>query len=78
MFLLEDASGDGHVDIDEYVALYTALGLTAAQCREAFRRVQKEDAGEVTKEKFDELWEQYFHSENIDAPGNYIFGKFDF
>ncbi|XP_069179850.1 calexcitin-2 [Procambarus clarkii] len=78
MFLLEDASGDGHVDMEEYVALYTALGLAAPQCREAFRRVQKDDAGEVTKEKFDELWEQYFHSENHEAPGNYIFGKFDF
>nr|XP_053637608.1 calexcitin-1-like [Cherax quadricarinatus] len=37
-----------------------------------------DDAGEVTKDKFDELWEQYFHSENVEAPGNYIFGKFDF
>ncbi|XP_064085829.1 calexcitin-1-like [Macrobrachium nipponense] len=78
MFLLEDASGDGHIDVDEYVALYTALGLTESGCREAFRRVQKEDSGAVTKEKFDELWEQYFHSENADAPGNFIFGKFDF
>ncbi|KAK8741398.1 hypothetical protein OTU49_002200 [Cherax quadricarinatus] len=78
MFLLEDASGDGHVDVNEYVALYTALGLSDQQCREAFRRVQKDDAGEVTKDKFDELWEQYFHSENVEAPGNYIFGKFDF
>ncbi|XP_071519635.1 calexcitin-1 [Panulirus ornatus] len=78
MFLLEDASGDGHIDMDEYVALYTALGLPSDQCREAFRRVQKDDTGEVTKEKFNQLWEQYFHSENVDAPGNYIFGKFDF
>ncbi|XP_042884666.1 calexcitin-2-like [Penaeus japonicus] len=78
MFLLEDASGDGHVDVDEYVALYTALGLKEAQCREAFRRIQKDDTSVVTKDKFDALWEQYFHSEDPNAPGNFIFGKFDF
>ncbi|KAK4291529.1 hypothetical protein Pmani_035658, partial [Petrolisthes manimaculis] len=78
MFLLEDASGDGHVDCDEYVALYTALGLPKQQCHKAFTLVQKEDAGEVTKEKFDLLWEQYFHSEDPQQPGNFIFGKCDF
>lgn len=41
MIPLPHVAGDGHIDMDEYVALYTALGLSADQCREAFRRVQK-------------------------------------
>ena len=33
--------GDGHVDENEYVALYTALGVAEPQCRQAFRMAQQ-------------------------------------
>jgi len=78
MFLLEDASCDGHIDVDEYIALYKAMGLTEEGSREAFRRFAQADGGEIRKDRFDELWEEYFTSDNPNAPGNFIFGKSDF
>lgn len=39
---------------------------------------QLQGAKEVTREQFAELWQQYFSTEDTDAPGNFIFGKTSF
>ncbi|XP_018020174.1 calexcitin-1-like [Hyalella azteca] len=77
MFLLEDSSGDGAIDVAEYTALYVALGIPREECQQAFNKLSKGEK-EVTKERFDELWEEYFHSEDRHAPGNFIFGVTEF
>lgn len=33
---------------------------------------------EVTREKFADLWKQYFCSDDPNIPGNFIFGKTSF
>jgi len=33
---------------------------------------------EVTREKFADLWKQYFCSDDPSVPGNFIFGKTSF
>ncbi|XP_044761601.1 calexcitin-2 isoform X2 [Coccinella septempunctata] len=74
MFELEDASGDGSIDVDEFTSVCSCYGLEAGECREAFTKMSQGQKN-VTYEQFEHLWKQFFMSENPQEPGNYIFGK---
>lgn len=39
MFDLEDASGDGSIDIDEFTSVCSCYGLDASECKEAFSKM---------------------------------------
>lgn len=39
MFDLEDASGDGSIDVDEFISVCSCYGLEPAECREAFQKM---------------------------------------
>lgn len=39
MFDLEDASGDGSIDIDEFTSVCSCYGLKPQECREAFQKM---------------------------------------
>jgi len=73
MFLLEDTSGDNAIDCTEFCVLYTALGVPEDHCREAFQRLSQ-GKPEISVEDFHTLWDEYFNSDNPEAPGNFIFG----
>ncbi|KAF5299456.1 hypothetical protein FQR65_LT01036 [Abscondita terminalis] len=77
MFDLEDASGDGAIDADEFTSVCSCYGLEASECRNAFQKMSNGKAN-VSYEQFESLWKQYFVSENPSDPGNYIFGKTNF
>ncbi|PSN58413.1 hypothetical protein C0J52_02790 [Blattella germanica] len=75
MFELEDSSGDGTIDEDEFKALCISYGLKADDSVEAFSKFTSNKTVEITREVFADLWKQFFSSEDPNAPGNYIFGK---
>lgn len=39
MFELEDASGDGAIDVDEFTSVCSCYGLDVPECREAFQKM---------------------------------------
>nr|CAD7401635.1 unnamed protein product [Timema poppensis] len=78
MFDLEDASGDGCIDEDEFTTVCSSYGLTREECQKAFVKFSSNKSVKVTRDVFAELWKQYFSSENPQAPGNFIFGKTSF
>lgn len=41
MFHLEDASGDGSIDVDEFISVCTCYGLKPDECRKAFQIMSK-------------------------------------
>lgn len=73
IFQLEDASNDGAIDEEEFSSVYSSFGLDKQESIEAFHRMAK-GKKEVNFEEFQELWKEYFVSEDQDAPGNFIFG----
>ncbi|XP_066138231.1 calexcitin-2 isoform X1 [Euwallacea fornicatus] len=77
MFDLEDASGDGSIDIDEFTSVCSSYGLKAQECRDAFQKMSGGQK-EVNYQQFETLWKQFFISENPSEPGNFIFGKTSF
>ncbi|XP_014616369.1 PREDICTED: calexcitin-2 [Polistes canadensis] len=76
MFDLEDSSGDGSIDENEFSNVCHSHGVQETEARDAFKKMGV--GKEVTRDKFYELWKQYFTSDDPNAPGNFIFGKTSF
>ncbi|XP_077288891.1 sarcoplasmic calcium-binding protein 2 [Arctopsyche grandis] len=77
MFDLEDASNDGSIDVDEFTTVCSCYGLQATECKTAFNKMSK-GKEVVSRDEFQELWKQFFSSEDASTPGNFIFGKTNF
>jgi len=77
MFDLEDASGDGAIDVEEFTSVCSCYGLEPSECRQAFQKMSSGNPN-VSYEQFQSLWKQFFVSEDASDPGNYIFGKTNF
>lgn len=77
MFDLEDASNDGTIDAAEFATVCSSYSLDKKECEEAFKKMSKGEK-EVTRDQFAALWKEYFSAEDVNAPGNFIFGKTSF
>lgn len=53
MFDLEDASGDGSIDIDEFINVCSCYGLDGSECKEAFNKIAE------VREKIEYLYIYY-------------------
>ncbi|CAH2093310.1 unnamed protein product [Euphydryas editha] len=74
IFELQDAGGDGAIDEEEFTAVHESLGLLKEDCLAAFKYMSRGKPS-ITWKEFQELWKEYFTSENPSDPGNYIFGS---
>ncbi|XP_049876440.1 calexcitin-2-like [Pectinophora gossypiella] len=77
IFNLEDASSDGSIDSEEFSSVYVSFGLNKDECVAAFQKMAKGKPN-VSWPEFQELWKEYFTSDDANAPGNFIFGKTSF
>ncbi|KAJ8712615.1 hypothetical protein PYW07_005457 [Mythimna separata] len=73
IFELEDAANDGAIDVEEFSSVYESFGLDKQESIEAFQKMAK-GKETVSFEEFQQLWKEYFVTEDQDAPGNFIFG----
>lgn len=76
-YQLEDASGDGTIDSEEFSAVFESFGLDKSEAVTAFQKMSG-GKSEVSWAQFQELWKEYFATEDPKAPGNFIFGKSSF
>lgn len=74
IFRLQDASNDGAIDKEEFVSVHESFGLPKEQSSEAFDKLAC-GKDKVTWEDFQQRWDEFFTSEDENAPGNYIFGR---
>ncbi|CAG9788967.1 unnamed protein product [Diatraea saccharalis] len=74
IFQLEDSSNDGAIDSEEFSSVYASLGLDKVEATAAFGKMAQ-GKDKVNWEEFEKLWNEYFASEDVNAPGNFIFGK---
>ncbi|XP_068617709.1 sarcoplasmic calcium-binding proteins II, V, VI, and VII-like [Battus philenor] len=77
IFKLEDASGDGAIDSEEFSSVYASFGLSKDDAVSAFNKMSKGKSS-VSWTEFQELWKEYFVTDDPNAPGNFIFGKSSF
>ncbi|XP_068617956.1 sarcoplasmic calcium-binding proteins II, V, VI, and VII-like [Battus philenor] len=77
MFQLEDAGGDGSIDREEFASVFESFGLIKEDAEAAFTVISNGETT-VSWERFQDLWNQYFTSDDCHEPGNYIFGAATF
>ncbi|CAH2093305.1 unnamed protein product [Euphydryas editha] len=77
IFSIQDASNDGAIDRDEFVSVHSSFGLPKEDANVAFDKVSNGKAS-ISWEDFQKLWQEFFTSEDPNAPGNYIFGNLSF
>merc|ERR1712116_91453 len=75
IFDLHDTSGDGSIGEDEFVAVNAMGDVTADDCKAAFKKLTSNGSGELTRDAYTKLFNEYFVSDDVNAAGNYIFGR---
>ncbi|XP_014204819.1 calexcitin-2 [Copidosoma floridanum] len=73
VFDIEDVSGDGSIDEAEFSQVCKTYGVEETESKDAFKKLQVGD--EITRPKFEKLWQQFFSSDDPSTPGNFVFGK---
>lgn len=74
-FWLADADHDGRCDVDELMAAQRRSGMTEAEIRRSFDLLDVDADGYLTTEDFAQALEEYYFSDDPDAPGNSIAGE---
>jgi Ca2+-binding EF-hand superfamily protein len=71
-YALADRDGDGRVDEDELIMHFRAWNHSEEQAREAFRRLDRNRNGGISKEEWMANLEEFYYSEDPQAPGNWL------
>ncbi|CAF4877661.1 unnamed protein product [Pieris macdunnoughi] len=76
-FHILDKTGDGVIDEEEFVNVHEIFGGTKEEAVNAFQTMA-EDKSSLNFDEFSQLFKEFFLSDDIDDPGNYIFGTLNF
>ncbi|VVC89764.1 unnamed protein product [Leptidea sinapis] len=73
LFNIQDVSGDGVVNGDEFVQVHLKFDIPKDEAIEAFKKLSGGKSS-ITYEDFEKLYQDYFYSDDVNAPGNHLFG----
>lgn len=76
VFFLLDEDGNGTVAFDEYMSFYDLMGLDRGVAERVFSKLDLNGDGSLSRDEISVLLEQYFCSDDPEAPGNWFFGPF--
>ncbi|MER7702648.1 EF-hand domain-containing protein [Kitasatospora sp. NPDC097605] len=69
-----DTDHDGVLSKDEYVRMYSALGIPPEHSGDAFRRLDRDGNGVISHEEFRTAITEFYLSADENAPGNWLIG----
>ncbi len=69
-----DFNKDGVISINEYVDMFMAYHIPIKYSAKAFIKLDRDGDEEVTKEELLTATDEFFKSDNLKAPGNWLFG----
>lgn len=77
LFEIFDTDGDGVLGADEFVNFYAVYGLKSALARQVFLDLDIDGDGHVTRRELEDMANEFYRSDDPDAPGNRLFGPVD-
>jgi EF hand domain-containing protein len=77
MFEAVDANGDGRISRAEYRQLIEAWNGRATDTDEVFALLDLDGDGHISRGEFRSLWTQFWVEDDPQAPGTWVFGRFD-
>ena len=69
-----DADQDGQLNAEEWANWFMALGVTRGDTAATFRRIDHNRDGHITRAEVLGAIEEFYHGNNPDAPGTWLFG----
>ena len=75
VFDLLDLDGDGEVSSDEYATWLCAHGGSRAAAAEAFTKLDLNGDGHISREEMKILLNDFYFSDDPEAPGTWLFGN---
>lgn len=76
LFPLLDENEDGEISKQEYVDLVSAYGVDASWASQNFGQLDLNGDGHISKEEFFTLMDEFFRSDDPQAPGNLFWGSY--
>lgn len=76
IFELLDINGDGVISLEEYQTIFWIWRISEGLAVEIFPKLDLNGDGTISKEEFNILIEQFYQSDDPDAPGNLFFGPY--
>lgn len=71
-----DTNKDGVLESQEYIQMYSALGIPPEHSSDAFRRLDRDSDGAISHEEFRTAICEFYLSDDENAPGNWLIGPF--
>lgn len=71
-FAVADRNMDGQITEDELILHFRAWGNSVAQAKVAFKRLDRDKNGAISKAEWMANLEEYYFSEDAEAPGNWL------
>jgi len=56
------------------VAIFRALNVDERASREAFSRIDTDHDGKIDEAQYIDAWRDFYVSDDLSAPGNWLFG----
>jgi Ca2+-binding EF-hand superfamily protein len=77
MFEAIDENGDGRISPAEYHQLIEAWNGCETETDEIFPLLDLNGDGYLSRDEFTRLWTQFWVGDDPDAPGTWVFGRFE-
>lgn len=76
IFPVLDTDGDGEIGFEEYQDYLRTSSIDPAVADEVFPRLDTNGDGRITRAEFEQLYLEYFLSNDADVPGSSLWGPF--
>ncbi|NET52605.1 MAG: MFS transporter, partial [Merismopedia sp. SIO2A8] len=69
-----DINRDHQIAFEELRTFYQAYGISTADLEDVFYTLDLDQDGRISTEEFDTIFAQFLYSDDVQAPGNWMFG----